>query len=126
MSREFVGMKDGKFHPCPKSPNCVSTQSLDDKHKLQPLEYTGTIEEVKSKIKEIIATFKRTKLVTEQQNYLHYEFRTATFKFIDDVEFYFEDANNLIHFRSGARTGWSDMGVNRKRMLKVTKMYRNS
>ncbi|MHA2398807.1 MAG: DUF1499 domain-containing protein [Promethearchaeota archaeon] len=126
MSKKLIGIKDGKFQPCPKSPNCVSTQSVDEKHKLEPLEYTGTIEEAKLKIKKIIATYKRTKLITEEQHYLHYEFRTATFKFVDDVEFYFEEAKNLIHFRSAARLGYSDLGVNKKRMLKVSEMYKNS
>ncbi|MHA2472041.1 MAG: DUF1499 domain-containing protein [Promethearchaeota archaeon] len=126
MSKKLIGIKDGKFHPCPKSPNCVSTQNVDEKHKLEPLEYTGTIEEAKLKIKKIIATYKRTKLITEEQHYLHYEFRTATFKFVDDVEFYFEEAKNLIHFRSAARLGYSDLGVNKKRMLKVSEMYKNS
>jgi len=126
MSNKSIGLKDGKLKPCPKSPNCVSSQSLDNRHKLDPLKYTGTIEEGKGRIKEIIATFKRTRLVTEQINYLHYEFRTATFKFVDDVEFYFNDADKLIHFRSAARLGWSDLGVNKKRMLKVSEMYKNN
>jgi uncharacterized protein (DUF1499 family) len=125
MSNKSIGIKDGKLKPCPKSPNCVSTQSLDEKHKLKPLEYTGTDEEAKLKIKGMIATFKRTKLITEEQNYLHYEFRTATFKFVDDVEFYFDETAKLIHFRSAARLGWSDMSVNKKRMLKISDMYQN-
>lgn len=126
MSNKSIGMKAGKFQPCPKSPNCVSTQSLDEKHRLDPLKYTGTSEEAKRRIKEIIATFKRTKLITDEENYLHYEFRTATFKFVDDVEFFFDNTENLIHFRSAARLGWSDMGVNKKRMLKVSKMYKEN
>jgi uncharacterized protein (DUF1499 family) len=120
-----IGIKNGKFHPCPKSPNCVSTQSTDEKHKMEPLSY-NTKEEGKRKIKDIIGTFKRTKLITEEGNYLHYEFRTATFKFVDDVEFYFDDSTKLLHFRSRARMGYSDMGVNKKRMKKVSNLYNNS
>jgi uncharacterized protein (DUF1499 family) len=118
-----IGIKDGKFQPCPKSPNCVSTQSMDDKHKMEPLSYNVIIDEAKTKIKEIIGTFKRTKLITEENNYLHFEFRTATFKFVDDVEFYFDDSAKLIHFRSAAQKGWSDLGVNRKRMKKIQILY---
>jgi uncharacterized protein (DUF1499 family) len=122
-SKKPIGIKDGKFHPCPKSPNCVSTQSDDEKHKIEPLNYNSTLEEAKTKIKEIIESFKRTKLITEEDDYLHYEFRTATFKFVDDVEFYFDDSNKLIHFRSRARMGWSDMHVNKNRMKKVSELY---
>jgi uncharacterized protein (DUF1499 family) len=121
-----IGMKDGKFQPCPKSPNCVSTQSKDEKRKMEPLKYYSTLEEAKSKIKGIINSFKRTTLITEEDNYLHFEFRTATFKFVDDVEFYFDDSAKIIHFRSASRVGWSDMGVNKKRMKKVSELYTNA
>ncbi|MFW9895971.1 MAG: DUF1499 domain-containing protein, partial [Candidatus Thorarchaeota archaeon] len=64
-----IGIEDGKLHPCPKSPNCVSTQSTDEKHKMGPLSFNN-LEEAKTKIKGIIGTFKRTKLVTENESYL--------------------------------------------------------
>lgn len=122
-SKKPIGIIDGKFHPCPKSPNCVSTQSTDEKHRMEPIQYSSTVDEAKGKIKNIITSFKRTKLITETENYLHFEFRTATFKFVDDVEFYLDDKEKLIHFRSAARLGWSDMGVNRKRMGKIRELY---
>ena len=125
-SKKPIGVKDGKFQPCPKSPNCISSQSTNEKHKMEPLSYLTNLEEAKTKIKDIIGSFKRTKLITEEVNYLHFEFRTATFKFIDDVEFYFDDSSKRIHFRSAAQKGYSDMGVNKKRMKKVSKLYLNA
>ena len=122
-SKKPIGIVDGKFHPCPKSPNCVSTQSTDEKHKIDPLQYNSTLTEARDKIKNIVGSLKRTKIITESDNYLHFEFRTATFKFVDDVEFYLDDKEKLIHFRSAARLGWSDMGVNRKRMGKIRELY---
>ena len=122
-SKKPIGIIDGKFHPCPKSPNCVSTQSTDEKHRMKPIQYSSTVDEAKEKIKNLIKSFKRTKLITETENYLHFEFRTATFKFVDDVEFYLDVKEKLIHFRSAARLGWSDMGVNRKRMRKIRELY---
>lgn len=124
-SKKPIGIIDGKFHPCPKSPNCVSTQSTDEKHRMEPIQYSSTVDEAKGKIKNIITSFKRTKLITETENYLHFEFRTATFKFVDDVEFCLDDKEKLIHFRSAARLGWSDMGVNRKRMGKIRELYKS-
>ena len=32
MTKKPIGIIDGKFHPCPKSPNCVSTQNTDERH----------------------------------------------------------------------------------------------
>ena len=124
-SKKPIGIIDGKFHPCPKTPNCVSTQVTDKKHRMEPIQYSSSVDEAKGKIKNIITSFKRTKLITETENYLHFEFRTATFKFVDDVEFYLDDKEKLIHFRSAARLGWSDMGVNRKRMGKIRELYKS-
>ena len=37
--------------PCPQSPNCVSTQAEDKKHRMEPISYGSTLEEAKNKIK---------------------------------------------------------------------------
>jgi len=118
-----IGITDGKLAPCPKSPNCVSTQVSDKKHIIKPLKYNSTLKEAKLNILDIIESLKRTKIINETENYIHVEFRTRTFKFVDDVEFYFDDTEKIIHFRSASRVGWSDMGVNRKRMEKIRKLY---
>ncbi len=118
-----VGIVDGKFYPCPNTPNCVSTQATDAKHKISPISYSGTMSEAKEKIIKIVNSLKRTKIITNTENYIHAEVRTATFKFVDDVEFLFDDSEKFIQFRSRARSGHSDMGVNRKRMEKIREMF---
>ena len=118
-----VGIVDGKFYPCPNTPNCVSTQASDAKHKINPFKYSGALSEAKEKIIKIINSLKRTKIITNTENYIHAEVRTATFKFVDDVEFLFDDSEKIIQFRSRARSGHSDMGVNRKRMEKIREMF---
>lgn len=117
-----VGIVDGKFYPCPNTPNCVSTQATDAKHKISPIKYFGTMSEAKEKISKIVNSLKRTKIITNTENYIHAEVRTATFKFVDDVEFFFDDSEKIVQFRSRARSGHSDMGVNRKRMEKIREM----
>ena len=122
-TKKPIGITEGKFHPCPDSPNCVSTQSPNEKHKIVPIKYNTSLQEAKNKILKIIDSLKRTKIITDTENYIHIEFRTALFKFVDDVEFFFNDSEKLIHFRSAARLGYSDMGVNRKRMENITKLF---
>ena len=122
-SKKPIGIVKGKLHPCPKSPNCVSTQAIDKNQKIEPINYSGSLNEAKDKIINIIASFKRSKIITNEENYIHIEFRTATFRFVDDVEFLFDDKEKIIHFRSRARMGYSDMGVNRKRMEKITHLF---
>ena len=109
-SKKPIGIVDGKLHPCPKSPNCVSTQAIDEKQKMEPINYSGDLEDAKAKIIDIINSLKRSKIITNEENYIHIEFRTATFRFVDDVEFLFDDKEKVIHFRSRARMGYSDMG----------------
>ncbi|UCD01747.1 MAG: DUF1499 domain-containing protein [Promethearchaeota archaeon] len=123
MTKKPIGITNGKFHPCPKSPNCVSTQSTDERHKMEPIKYNTSLEEAKSEILRIINSLKRTRIKTETENYIHIEFRTLVFRFVDDVEFYFDDSEKIIHFRSAARLGYSDLGVNRKRMENITKLF---
>ncbi len=45
------------------------------------------------------------------------------FGFIDDVEFYLLESENLIHYRSAARSGRSDLGVNRARMDRLIERF---
>ncbi len=67
----------------------------------------------------MIGSLPRTRLVEEDESYLHYEFTSLLLRFVDDVEFLFDDETKTIHFRSASRTGYSDLGVNRRRMEQV-------
>lgn len=105
--------------PCPSSPNCVSTHATDEGHAIKPFHYQKPRAEAKEALKAIIATVPRTKLVDEDESYLHYEFTSLLLRFVDDVEFLFDETTKTVHFRSASRTGYSDLGVNRQRMEQV-------
>jgi uncharacterized protein (DUF1499 family) len=114
------GVMSGRtLSPCPSSPNCVSTQTTDEGHAITPFRYKKPCAEAKEVLKAAIATLPRTKLVEEDESYLHYEFTSLLLRFVDDVEFLFDDDTKTIHFRSASRTGYSDLGVNRQRMEQV-------
>ncbi|MGB3800473.1 MAG: alkaline phosphatase D family protein, partial [Lewinella sp.] len=51
-----------QLKPCPDSPNCVSTQSLQEKKKREPIPFTGSAAEVKAKLKKVIGDMSRTEL----------------------------------------------------------------
>ncbi|ULA64091.1 MAG: hypothetical protein LZF86_110792 [Nitrospira sp.] len=108
-----------RLRPCPASPNCVSTQATDDGHAIAPLCYRKSRVEAKEALKAIVQAMPRTKLVKEDESYLHYEFTSLLLRFVDDVEFLFDDESKTIHFRSASRTGYGDFGVNRKRMEEI-------
>lgn len=112
-------MSQRQLAPCPSSPNCVSTQAQDEGHAIAPLRYRKSRAEAKEALKEVVRTMPRTKLVEEDESYLHYEFTSLLLRFVDDVEFLFDDETKTIHFRSASRTGYGDLGVNRKRMEEI-------
>ena len=105
--------------PCPSSPNCVSTQAQDGGHAIAPIRYRKPRVEAKEALKEVIRSLPRARLVEEDESYLHYEFTSLLLRFVDDVEFLFDDETKILHFRSASRTGYGDLGVNRKRMEQV-------
>lgn len=108
-----------RLRACPSSPNCVSTQAQDAGHAIEPIRYRKSRAEVKEALKEVIRSLPRAKLVEEDESYLHYEFTSLLLRFVDDVEFLFDDESKTIHFRSASRTGYGDLGVNRARMEQV-------
>jgi uncharacterized protein (DUF1499 family) len=118
-----LGVTDGKLAPCPASPNCVCTQSDDALHRIEPLPLKGAPEVAVGQLKAIIARLPRMKIVEETPEYLHVEATSLVFRFVDDVEFYCDAASGVIHFRSASRVGYSDFGVNRKRMEQIRREY---
>ncbi|MEA5616971.1 DUF1499 domain-containing protein [Cronbergia sp. UHCC 0137] len=111
-----LGVQDGKLAPCPPSPNCVCSQSSDQLHTIAPLSFTSTPEQVLAKLKSIIQSLPGTKIITETDDYLYAEFKTALMGFVDDVEFYLDRNTKIIHVRSASRLGYGDLGVNRQRI----------
>jgi uncharacterized protein (DUF1499 family) len=118
-----MGVTDGKFIPCPDSPNCVSSQSTDQSHAIEPLSYKGTPSEARARLLAVIKGMKRANIATEQEHYIHAEFTSAVFRFVDDAEFFIDDTQKVIHVRSAARLGYYDFAVNRKRMETIRQLF---
>jgi uncharacterized protein (DUF1499 family) len=117
------GIFDGKLSPCPASPNCVSSQSPDKAHYVEPLRYQDSMAEARERLLGVIASFPRTRLATLLDNYIHCEFTSALFRFVNDVEFHFDDTAKTIHLRSASRTGYSDLGLNRRRIEHIREKF---
>lgn len=111
-----LGVHDGHLSDCPDSPNCVSTQSQDAVHYIEPFTYSNSGEEALAQIKQVVESMDNAKIVTADDHYLNAEFTSAIMGFVDDVEFYLDDHAALIQVRSASRLGESDLGVNRDRI----------
>lgn len=118
-----LGVSDGKLAPCPDSPNCVSTQSAYPAHALAPFTYTGTAPDAIAGLRKIVAGMKRALIMAETDTYLHIEFTSAVFRFVDDVEFVVDETEKKIHVRSASRIGYSDFGVNRRRIERIRQVW---
>lgn len=108
---------------CPDKPNCVSSQAADPAHSVEPFAYSGSVKDAMRRIKAALASEKRVTVIAEQDGYLHVEVRSLIFRFVDDVEFLIDPGHRLIHVRSASRTGYSDLGVNRRRVERIRKSF---
>ena len=116
-----LGVNNGKLAKCPDSPNCVSTQSASEDHRMDSIGFQEDADQAVAKIKRTVEKrFPRARLVKENNGYLHYEFTSLIFRFVDDVEFFVDDEAMQIHFRSASRVGHSDLGANRRRMKNIS------
>jgi uncharacterized protein (DUF1499 family) len=111
-----LGVNNGQMKPCPDSPNCVSSQSTDEEHQIDSFTLESSAGEALAKLKEIIQALERTTIIEETDDYLYAEFKSATMGYVDDVEFYIDRENKMIHVRSASRVGYGDFGVNRERI----------
>lgn len=110
-------MKIERFAKVPSTPNCVSSEApAGDPHFIEPLKLTKSVADAKAALRSHIEGLPRSKLVVDEGDYLRFEFRSAFFSFIDDVEFRFDEATRTVRVRSASRVGRSDFGVNRKRV----------
>ncbi len=114
-------IKDGKLAPCPATPNCVSSAATGRRHSMPPIELHGTVDATREKIVRVIEAMDRAQIIIAEGVYVHAEFRSKLFRFVDDVEFQIDQTAGLIHFRSASRLGRSDLGVNRKRMERISR-----
>jgi uncharacterized protein (DUF1499 family) len=113
-----LGFNNGQLAACPNTPNCVSSQAsaADKEHSVEPIAFVGEGKAAIAKLKAIIESSERTKIIQASDNYLYAEFASKLMGFVDDVEFYADDSTKVIHVRSASRLGQSDLGVNRKRV----------
>jgi uncharacterized protein (DUF1499 family) len=117
-----VGLRDGKLSECPDSPNCVSSQTKMKGHMIEPLSYKGSLSDAKQALLSVITSLPRTKIIVDNDRYIYVTFTSRFMRFVDDVEFLFDDTNKQIDVRSASRVGYSDMGVNRKRVENLRKL----
>ena len=121
-----LGPVAGKLRPCPESPNCVCSCDNSTSHAIAPLVWKGDADEGLRRLTRVIATFPNARCDAIERDYLHAEFTSSWFRFVDDVEFLVDRSAGVIQMRSASRAGHSDLGVNRKRMDRIRELFDGS
>ena len=105
--------------PCPSSPNCVSSRASDPGRRVDPLPLRGSATEGLAAVRRVILAMPRSRIAAEGADFIRAEFRSPIFRFVDDVDVVVDEPAGVIHIRSAARVGYSDMGVNRRRVGEI-------
>ena len=113
--KHSVGLVNGRLRPCSNRPNCVCSEDKDHPSYTKPVAFSGSAKGKWEQAKQVIREM-GGKIVREEDYYLWVTFRTRIFRFVDDLELRMDEENRLIHIRSSSRVGYSDMGVNRRRI----------
>jgi len=113
-----LGVIGGRFAPCRRTPNCVSSQADpgDKEHYIAPIPFKG---DAIAAVRRAVESMPRTRIISADSHYLYAEFRSRLLRYVDDVEFHYD--GKVIHVRSASRLGRRDFGVNRARVEELRK-----
>ncbi|KXO13490.1 hypothetical protein AKG98_3295 [Moritella sp. JT01] len=111
-----IGIVNSLLTPCPESPNCVSSDSLDESHYVPAFKLEVSAEVVWSEIKVYLQAQHNMEIMTETADYLYVESTSTLMRFVDDFELHLRLNDGIIAVRSASRLGKSDFGVNKQRV----------
>lgn len=86
--------------------------------------FSDSPESAFARAKSAVLAESRTKIVHEETGWLKAESKSFLFRFVDDVEVVVDAESRTFRFRSASRIGKSDLGVNRKRMERISARLR--
>lgn len=122
--RPELGLVNGTLSPCGSKPNCVCSQGSPAERTVAALPIgNASPVEAFERARDSVESLPRVTLITAESGYARYECCTQLFRFADDVELLLDEAAGVIHVRSSSRVGYSDMGVNRKRVEEIRGHY---
>ena len=119
-----IGLVDGRLRDCPTNKsNCVCSESAPDcEFYIEPLKFSDSQANAWDRAKMALIEI-GGKIQVEEDYYLHSIFVTKVFRFVDDLELRMDVENNNIQIRSASRVGYSDLGVNRKRVERLREQF---
>ncbi|MGP4081670.1 DUF1499 domain-containing protein [Pseudalkalibacillus sp. R45] len=117
-------MTDKKsLEACPSSLNCVSSQSASEKHNISPISYNSSSDHAYETILKVLNNMSGTKVVEEAKDYIRAECKSKWLKVVSDLEFLLDESKKIIDVRAASRVGYTDLGVNRKRVEYIRQKF---
>ena len=104
---------------CGSKPNCVTSDAVDGAHQVSPFELAVAPGVAWPEIAAVVKNLPRVTIVSETENGLRAECRSRLFRFVDDLELRLRPENGVVAVRSCSRQGYSDLGVNRRRVERL-------
>lgn len=102
-------------------PNVVSSGAAasDERHYVEPLRVAGAFGW--SEVEELVGGFAPRVRVVESDGvgWLRAECRSLVFRFVDDLWLRLDAGSGVIDVKSASRVGYSDLGVNRRRVERL-------
>ena len=109
--------------------NCVSTIDVDSRFAIDPISFPEGVD-FNYIISTALSNYESEKFTLnhEDDGYLSYSFEVELLglTFIDNVEFSHDPERQQIHMRSASTSGLYDFGKNRKRLLQVSEIIRET
>lgn len=108
---EAPGLVNGRLAEPDSKPNVVCSE--DD---TQP---ERAVAPINGKLPDVLKAIEATggTITARSDDYLSATYMSRLFKFVDDVEL--RQDGDICHIRSGSRVGFSDAGINRKRVESI-------
>jgi uncharacterized protein (DUF1499 family) len=118
-----LGLHQGRLAALASTPNGVSTMAKDSDKSVAPLNFKADLKATQLAALRAFAHMPNNQIIERNERYVHAVFFSPRMGFRDDVELYFDQQNQVLHYRSQSRVGYSDMGVNRQRYQRFAELY---
>jgi len=105
--------------PCPPTRNCVSTEAAERSRRMDPIPFPGAASQAVERLVAIVEQMPGGEVVQRAGDRIRAEFTSRLLRFVDDVDLVVDRQAGVVRFRSASRTGYWDLGANRRRMQRL-------
>ena len=115
---EAPGLRDGRLKEPGSKPNTVCSEADTQSER--------AVDPIKAKLADVADAIEATggTITSRSDEYLSATYMSKIFKFVDDVEV--RQDGDICQIRSGSRVGYSDRGVNRKRVEMIRRVVQSN